>query len=397
MVRLGRIAWTLLPALCQLLACSGPGKVSAQLEISFAEEEVPAEAGSVFVRVASDASWTLDIVPSVDWATLSSNSGSGNRNSIMLNYAANQEESARSLTVVATVSGGKVTSSASLTQKGYAAPTPSVGGSNGTSTANCNWLELPATSATDGLDFYSHDVEVDGKTVRNWSFYYDYGNRTSVWVAYPLCAMYLGSQGRSDAWGFDPLLPAAKQQNVTGGYWDGNNGHYDRGHQLPSADRTASYAMNATTFYGTNMTPQNGTLNQNIWAQLENKVRDWSRLSDTLYVVTGCTLANATHYVLDRSNNQIPVPTAYFKALIRYKKDSTVGHGGYMGVAFWFDHESVSWAGKSFSKAQALSIEDLERKLGYTLFVNLPERVGTKAATEIKSEDPTTMNWWWSN
>ena len=395
MVRFGRIAWTLLPACCLLLACSGPGKISAQLEVSLAETEISAEAGSVFVRVASDASWTLDIVPAVDWATLNANSGSGNRNSIMLNYAANPEESARTLTVVATAAGGKVTSSASLTQKGHAAATPSIG--SGSAAATYNWLELPATSASDGLDFYSHSVTVNGKTVRNYSFYYSYSDLLSLWVAYPLCAMYLGNQGRSDAWGYDPLLPSAKQQNVIGGYRDGNNGHYDRGHQLPSADRTASYEMNATTFYGTNMTPQNGDLNQNIWAQLENKVRDWSRLSDTLYVVTGCTVAGATHYALDRSNVRITVPTAYFKAVIRYKKDSTVGHGGYMGAAFWFDHESAPWGGKSFSKSQALSIEDLERKLGYTLFVNLPERVGTKAATEIKSEDPTTMNWWWNN
>ena len=395
MVRFGRTAWTLLPVLCLLAACSGPGKISSQLEVSLAETEISAEAGSVFVRVASDASWTLDIVPAVDWATLNANSGSGNRNSIMLSCAANPEESARTLTVVATAAGGKVTSSASLTQKGHAAAMPSVG--SGSATAAYNWLELPATSATDGLDFYSHFVTVDGKTVRNYSFYYSYSDLLSLWVAYPLCALYLGNQGRSDAWGYDPLLPAAKQQNVSGGYRDGNNGHYDRGHQLPSADRTASYEMNATTFYGTNMTPQNGDLNQNIWAQLENKVRDWSRLSDTLYVVTGCTVAGATHYALDRSNVQITVPTAYFKAVIRYKKDSTVGHGGYMGAAFWFDHESVSWSGKSFSKSQALSIEDLERKLGYTLFVNLPERVGTKAATEIKSEDPTAMNWWWNN
>ena len=34
---------------------------------------------------------------------------------------------------------------------------------------------------------------------------------------------------------------------------------YDRGHQLPSADRLTTKADNATTFYYTNITPQTGT------------------------------------------------------------------------------------------------------------------------------------------
>jgi len=397
MVRLGRIAWTLLPALCLLLACSGPGKIATQLEISLAEPEISAEAGSVFVRVASNTSWTLEIVPAVEWATLNADSGSGDRNSVILSCQSNPDETARSLSVVATASDGKLTSSVTFRQRGRVAPPSGGNEGSGSAVATDKWLELPATSASDGYDYFCHWVDVDGKAVRNWSFYWNAGARVSMWVAYPLCSLYLGSQSRSDAWGYDPLLPAVRQQNVSGGYRVGNNGFYDRGHQLPSADRTASYAMNATTFYGTNMTPQNGTLNQNIWAQLENKVRDWSKLSDTLYVVTGCTVDGATHYVLDRSDAKITVPTGYFKAVIRYKKDSTVGYSGYMGAAFWFDHEGVTWSGKKFSKEQALSIEALERKLGYTLFVNLPERVGTRTAAQIKSEDPATMTWWWNN
>ena len=72
-----------------------------------------------------------------------------------------------------------------------------------------------------------------------------------------------------------------------------------------------------------------------------------------------------------------------------------------MGAAFWYDHEydasgiAINWAGRSFSKTQSLSINELEQKLGYTLFVNLPERVGATAATEIKSEKPANVNWWW--
>ena len=386
----------LVPVLCLLSACSGPVAVSDQLEISLAETTVSSEAGSVFVRVTSNGSWTLDFVePDVDWARLEMTSGNGSKNSIILAYSANRGTESRSVTIRATAAGGKKTSQAVLTQQSYVAPTPSGIGGGKASAAPYKWMELPATNASDGMDFLWHMVDINGKTVRNYSCYWNYSDRVSIWVAYPLCKDYLGSLGRSDAWGFDPLLPAAQQQNISGGYLAGNNGFYDRGHQIPSADRTANYAMNAATFYGTNMTPQKNGFNAGIWASLEGKVRNWSQSSDTLYVVTGCVVKDATFYALDRANNRITAPTAYFKAVLRYQKSSTIGRGGYLGAAFWYDHEKTNWNGKSFSKAEALSISDLEQKLGYTLFVNLPERVGSTTADEIKSENPATVSWWW--
>ena len=387
----------MLPVLCLLMACGGPAAESSyQLEMSLAETMVSSDAGSVFVRVTSNGSWTLDFVePDVDWAHLETTSGSGSKNSIILSYTANREATARTVTVRATGAGGKKTCQAILTQSSYTPPTPSGNGGGKTAAAPFKWLELPATNASDGMDFLWHMVDVNGKSIRNYSCYWSYTDRVSLWVAYPLNNEYLGSLGRTDAWGFDPLLPAASQQNVSGGYLVGNNSYYDRGHQIPSADRTANYSMNAATFYGTNMTPQKNVFNAGIWASLEGKVRDWSKSSDTLYVVSGCVMTGATNYVQDRSNNRIYAPTAYFKAVLRYKKGSTIGHGGYMGAAFWYDHEKTNWSGKSFSKTESLSISELEQKLGYQLFVSLPERVGSSTADEIKSEKPSSINWWW--
>lgn len=254
------------------------------------------------------------------------------------------------------------------------------------------WLELPETSATDGLDFYSRKCTLDGKTVRNYSFYWDYTNRVSHWVAYPLYSAFMGNSGRSEAWGYDPLLPAAKQQNVSGGYREGDNGWYSRGHQLPSADRTANGDINATTFYGTNITPQTEDFNSGVWVTLESRVRDWAKSSDTLYVVTGCVTDGAKHYVLDRSDNRITVPTAYFKAVLRYSRNTTLGRSGYMSAAFWYDHENYP---QTFSKKESLSVKALEAKLGYSLFVNLAAKLGAETARAIKEEEPTTVNWWW--
>lgn len=252
------------------------------------------------------------------------------------------------------------------------------------------WLELPA--APGGREVFSHTCILGGQTVRNYSYCWDAKAREALWVAYPLCSAYLGKTSRTNAWGSDPLLPAGSQQNVSGGYKEGNNGWYSRGHQIPSADRTANATLNATTFYGTNMTPQDNDFNGGVWESLESKVRSWASGSDTLYVVTGCVLDGYKYYVLDRSDNRIPVPVAYFKAVLRYRKGTTLGRAGYMAAGFWYDHASYPSA---FTSAQAIPVADLERKLGYTLFAALSDKVGAAAAEGIKSENPATVNWWW--
>lgn len=254
------------------------------------------------------------------------------------------------------------------------------------------WLELPATDATDGLDFFAHSCTLNNQELRNYSYYWDYTHRVSRWVAYPLCKDFLGNSGRTEAWGYDPLLPAAKQSNVSGGYKEGNNGWYARGHQLASDHRTASQELNSTTFYGTNMAPINNDFQSGVWQTLVDRMRSWAAASDTLYVVTGCVVDGAKYYVTDRSNNNVTVPTAFFKAILRYTKDSSSGHNGYMGAAFWYDHERFP---RVFSKNESMSITALEEKLGYELFVNLPKVTNQALAVEIKDEKPSTISWWW--
>ena len=154
------------------------------------------------------------------------------------------------------------------------------------------------------------------------------------------------------------------------------------------------------TFYGTNMTPQNNNFNGGTWANLENKISNaWtpSLDRDTLFCVTGCVTKNAKYYVYDRSGHQITVPTAYFKACLRYSSIKGVGIDGFMAAGFWFDHEEWSAESKSnvkYTRDWAISIDELEKKLGYKLFAALESRVGADKAAQIKTQDPKTVEWW---
>ena len=247
--------------------------------------------------------------------------------------------------------------------------------------ANQKWLELPATSATDKQDLLIHYFP-SGK--RSYAAYWDYDNLVSSWVAYPLCAGNMGTGGRTDSFALDPLLPRDKQQYNVYAYKAGNGGTYDRGHQIPSADRL-DYQVNLETFFGTNMTPQDPGLNSNAWSVLEGKVRDWAQKSDTLYVVTGCSVAGSTTYVLDFDEKHITVPTGYYKALLRLSK------GEYSGLGIWFDNKPND--ATSIQKSMVTSIDELEKKVGVDFFVNLPEDV----QKTVEAQNPADEPWWWNN
>ena len=252
------------------------------------------------------------------------------------------------------------------------------------------WMELPETKDGDGLDFYFHDQILGGKAIRSWSFDYDSKALLAHWVAYPLNKTLRGSGARTDQWGLDPKVPASQQPVLYNAYKADNGKKYDRGHQLPSADRLDRDA-NVKTFYFTNMTPQLSGLNSASWADLENRVRTWSESFDTLYVVTGCSVKGSTEVAYDNDRKAVTVPTGYYKALLGYKKTGSVGNssqnGGYIGCAFWFDH--VAYSGDFMSKA--ITISELEQKTGVNFFVNLPEAAGAENAKVVEG---TKDSWW---
>lgn len=360
------------------------------------------EAGgySQFIYVKASSSWRITITSvdggePVDWIIADPSSGSGNTD-VTLNVAANESEQERSAVLTVENSAGKALKT--ISQKGKKPeikpdpdPTPEP------KPNETGWLELPSVPA--GTDFFAHSMTIGSVKTRNYSFIWDYDNLVAPWVAYPLCKWNMASNvKRTNAWALDPLLPESKQPVLYRGFSKGNNGWYARGHQIPSADRLTSYESNAMTFYGTNMTPQiQEGFNGDIWATLEGMVRSWANKSDTLYVVTGCVIdykdGETVKYALDNNGKKVTVPTAYYKAVLRYMKSSTVGYSGYSACAVWLDHKVYST--KTIDSSYSMSVDDLEEKLGIDFFVNLPAKVGEDVAARIEAEEPKGVAWWW--
>lgn len=384
-------------AVCALILSSCEKVEVPQIGVSAKSELLSAKTNmSTFISVKCDGEWTLALEfddAEDHWARLDATSGTGSRNSILLTADANASQARRSLNVVLTVGASqavcRITQKASgeevedgTQQGGSDSPEGIVGN---TELAKTGWMELPAMDNTD-LGYYSHSFKMNGKSYRNYSFGWSQKDLVAIWVAYPLCKFYTnGDVGRTDAWAYDPLL-GKNSSAPFGGYGE----ELARGHQLPSADRQCCKEANEQTFYGTNMTPQLNAHNEKIWAALEGKVRGYGNTSDTTYVVTGVILDDSTRITYDSDNRPMTVPSAYFKAVLKYSESSTLG--AWNAAAFYLEHRSYS---ESIGKQHSMSIDRLEDITGIDFFVNLPAKVGADQAAKIEAADPADSSVWW--
>lgn len=241
--------------------------------------------------------------------------------------------------------------------------------------------------------FVSNQFFPGGK-LRNYSVCYDVDRHISHWVAYPIFKKVYETPvlRRVNDFNYDPndqlpVIPTRDQQYIgTGGNGRGYGAKgYDRGHMLPQASRYNNYEPNRMTYYGTNMMPQNSTLNQNIWASLEGKVRGWGGLQtyDTLYVVTGAAFKSTK--TIDNANGPIAVPSHCWKVLLRQRGNqnrqiSQFKADELKAIGFVFTNDD---AGAATSIESAVrSVKEIEELTGFKFFRNLDPAV----ADAVKSQ-----------
>lgn len=264
-----------------------------------------------------------------------------------------------------------------------------------------SWGEQPEYRSDDAYiyktyyaTFVSNQFFPGGK-LRNYSVCYDVDRHISHWVAYPIFKKVYETPvlSRVNDFNYDPndqlpVIPTRDQQYIgTGGNGRGYGAWgYDRGHMLPQASRYNNYEPNRMTYYGTNMMPQNSTLNQNIWASLEGKVRGWGGLQtyDTLYVVTGAAFKSTK--TIDNANGPIAVPSHCWKVLLRQRGNQNRQISQFKeadelkAIGFVFTNDA---AGAATSIESAVrSVKEIEELTGFKFFRNLDPAV----ADAVKSQ-----------
>ena len=259
------------------------------------------------------------------------------------------------------------------------------------------WAELPICKEENNYIYNTHYGELGSKSnARNYTYCFDPKVRASLWVAYPLHSAYTSGSGNRNYsdFGYDPKVDDELQANLGRGSY---NGWYDRGHQLPAADRKCSQQMMDQTFFATNMTPQQANFNQKKWGMLEGRVRNMV-CSDTLYVVTGAYFEGDHHSSIankttDKSGNNCPTPTYYYKALLRTKKGNTgksidqiTDASQVRAIAFWLEHANTG-EDTNITSADCISVAELEAKTGFTFFPMLDDAIEADVkSTAVPSE-----------
>ncbi|MBO5882707.1 MAG: DNA/RNA non-specific endonuclease [Alistipes sp.] len=379
-----------------LLVAAGCDEVSVEQIKSNAYVQTPEVKGeskncAVVLRAQQGTSFSMTIESEGDWARFSSGltTAEGTMETtdkiVYVYFSKNASGKSREATVH--VSFGDNTSVAlSFTQHSY---------DNSIAFVR-EWAELPVCKNENDYIFNTHygTLGLDNNA-RNYTYCFDPSVRASLWVAYPLHSSHMtgdGNRNNSD-FGYDPAVESSMQANLSRSY----NGWYDRGHQLPAADRKCSQQMMDQTFYATNMTPQQSQFNQNKWGVLEGRVRNMV-CSDTLYVVTGAYFkgqhdSSIDSQTTDRSGNACPTATYYYKALLRTKKGNTgksiseiTDANQLRAIAIWMRHTN-SGDDTSLTKEECISIAELEEITGFSFFPMIDDAIEAEVKrTAVPSE-----------
>ncbi len=229
-------------------------------------------------------------------------------------------------------------------------------------------LSFPVAS---GLEIpYLLDTE-NNTVVEHMGYTLSYNSlyRIPNWVAYELLESELyGDFTRGDKFTADPLIKGrqAYERDYLGSGWD-------RGHMAPSGDMKWSSQAMQECFYLSNVCPQNHNLNKGLWNDLEKQVRRECRYYKRIWVVCGPVMEGNKNGVI--GEDRVKVPDAFFKALLARTKE-----GRYVSIGFLFPNK----AGKGPLSSYAMTVDDLEEKIGMDLFYSLD--TGVQEAVESRMD-----------
>ena len=188
------------------------------------------------------------------------------------------------------------------------------------------------------------------------------------WVSWQLDRSWLGTIERSDNFMPNTELPedcyAIRPSDYRGS-------GYDRGHLIPSGDRTRSRTDNISTFLMTNIIPQSPSNNREVWRELEEYSRELAYQGKELYIVAG-----GRGIAQKIAESRVIVPKYTWKVILVLDSDSEITAQNATTIAVWIpnseDVRNTDW------QDYIVSVDLVEKETGYNFFANLPSRVQRK-------------------
>lgn len=197
----------------------------------------------------------------------------------------------------------------------------------------------------------------------------------AAWVAYVATGAHTlaAHVSRTNQFQTDPLVSTGSATNA-----DYETSGYDRGHLAPAEDMGWSKKTMAESFYYSNMSPQVPAFNRGVWKRLEELVRYWSTVYDSIYIVTGPVLTPGLPVI---GSDKVSVPAYYYKVVLVYNAK------GAQAIGFLLPNEASAATLKSF----ALPVDSIEQRTGLDFFPQLPDKI----EAEIESRD-AVQDWPWT-
>jgi endonuclease G, mitochondrial len=186
------------------------------------------------------------------------------------------------------------------------------------------------------------------------------------WASWQLNRSWLGSTDRSDNFMPNPELPADCYSVRPSDY---SSSGYDRGHLVPSGDRTNSRIANEHTFIMTNIIPQAPNNNREVWRELEEYSRELADEGKELYLIAG-----GEGIAQKIAQSQVVVPEYTWKViLILDDPGSEITTENVKTLAVWIPNSeeviNTKW------QDYIVSVDQVEAKTGYNFFADLPKNV----------------------
>ena len=191
---------------------------------------------------------------------------------------------------------------------------------------------------------------------KHYSLSYREEHEQAEWVAYELTRASLKAPNVKRAKKFKPDYSVSTRSAF---HRDYTGSGYTRGHMAPAGDMAFETDAMQESFYMSNMSPQLRTVNNGIWKELEEQVRDWAFHEGRVYVVTGPMLNRDCIKRLGK--NKVSVPSAFYKIILDIDKPDQ------KAIAFIIPHEMSVRPLQDY----VVSIDALEQELGVDMFADL--------------------------
>ncbi|WP_275337081.1 DNA/RNA non-specific endonuclease [Nodosilinea sp. PGN35] len=210
---------------------------------------------------------------------------------------------------------------------------------------------------------------------------YSRDRRGLNWASWEVDAAWLGTTDRQDNFRPDGALPAGFYQ-VTPDDYRGSG--YDRGHMVPSGDRTGSVGDNAATFLMTNILPQAPDNNRGPWRELEEYGRSLVYQYDqSLHIMAGAYGSQGSV-----GNQAIVIPSRLWKIIVVYDRlaDGGLGIGSDTQVIA-VDLPNTNQVGPDWRRYQT-SVQRIEVATGHSFFETLPPELQVILKAQISDVLP---------